>query len=56
MVNRLETVTRSLLIGDRDCSLSDWRQIGVSLSWGYQRGKMPLTFERGTVSTHLEHI
>ena len=31
MVNRFETVTSSLLIWDRDCSLSDLRQIGVSL-------------------------
>ena len=47
MVNRLETVTSSHLIGDRDCSLSDWRQIGVSLSWGYQRGKLPPHFWEG---------
>ena len=42
MVNRLETVTSSLLIGDRDCSLSDWRQIGdFSLMWLLEREIAP---------------
>ena len=56
LVNRLETVTSSLMIGDRDCALSDWRQIEVSLSWGYQRGNLPHIIVRGTVSIHVEYL
>ena len=57
MVNRLETVTSSLLIGDRDCSLSDWRQIGVSLLWVYQRGKLPpYVLEGHSVNSFGIHI
>ena len=57
LVDRLETVTSSFLIGDRDCALSDWRQIGVSFSWVYQRGKMPPHFWEGhSVNSFGIHI